>query len=67
MLGKPVLVVGETPGFAERGGTANFVADNDRVSIEINVDSVRRARLRVDARLLSLAKRVGEPAATAMQ
>jgi hypothetical protein len=63
--GKPVFVVGETPGFAEHGGTANFVTDADRVSIEINVDSAHRARLRVDARLLSLAKRVGAPPTTA--
>ncbi len=63
--GKPVLVVGETPGFAERGGIADFVAANDRIAIEINVDSARRAGLHVDARLLRLAKRVGTPPATA--
>ena len=57
--GKPIFVVGETPGFAERGATANFFADGDRIAIEINVDAVRRAQLRVDARLLSLAKRIG--------
>ena len=57
--GKPVFVVGESPGFAERGATADFFSDGDRVAIEINVDAVRRAQLRVDARLLSLAKRVG--------
>jgi hypothetical protein len=62
--GKPVFVVGETPGFAEHGGTANFIADGDRISIEINVDSTRRAQLRVDARLLALAKRVGTPPTT---
>ena len=65
MAGKPVFLVGETPGFAERGGTANFVSDEDRIAIEINVDAARRARLRVDARLLSLAKRVGSTPATA--
>jgi hypothetical protein len=63
--GKPILVVGESPGFAERGATANFFADGDRIAIEINVDAVRRAQLRVDARLLSLAKRVGATQTTA--
>jgi hypothetical protein len=63
--GKPVFVVGETPGFAEHGGTANFFADADRIAIEINTDAVRRAQLRVDARLLSLAKRVTAPPTTA--
>jgi hypothetical protein len=62
---KPVFVVGETPGFAERGGTANFGADGDRIAIEINIDSARHARFRVDARLLKLAKRVGGPPTTA--
>jgi hypothetical protein len=62
---KPVFVVGETPGFAERGGTADFFPDVDRIAIEINVDAVRRAQLRVDARLLSLAKRVGTLQTTA--
>ena len=65
MLGKPVLLVGETPGFAEHGGTANFITDQDRISIEINVDAARRAQLHVDARLLSLAKRVGGSPTTA--
>lgn len=57
--GKPVFVVGETPGFAELGGTANFVTDGDRVLFEINVDAARQAQLRMDAKLLSLAKLVG--------
>jgi hypothetical protein len=62
---KPVLLVGEAPGFAERGGTANFVTDADRVSIEINTDAIQLAGLRVDARLLSLAKRVGTTSTSA--
>lgn len=57
--GKPVFVVSETPGFAERGGTANFLTDGDRVLLEINVDVARKAQLRMDAKLLSLAKLVG--------
>jgi hypothetical protein len=63
--GKPIFVVGESPGFAEHGATANFYADGDRIAIEINTDAVRRAQLRVDARLLNLAKRVGATQTTA--
>jgi hypothetical protein len=64
--GRPVFVVGETPGFAEHGATANFYTEGDRVLFEINVDASRRAQLRMDAKLLSLGKPVStERAATA--
>ena len=63
--GKPVLVVGATPGYAKRGAVANFVAEGDRISIEINVDAARRSQLRMDAKLLSLAKLVGASPADA--
>jgi hypothetical protein len=57
--GKPVLVAGETPGFAERGAAANFFADEGHIRFEINVATARQAHLRLDAKLLSLGKLVG--------
>ena len=57
--GQPVFVVGETPGYAERGANANFFIDGDRVRFELNVDIARQAQLRMDAKLLSLGKPVG--------
>jgi hypothetical protein len=57
--GTAMLVVGETPGFAENGGGANFVIEGDRVRFEINVHTARQARLRMDAKLLNLGKPVG--------
>ncbi|MEI8372288.1 MAG: YfiR family protein [Planctomycetota bacterium] len=57
--GTAVLVVGETPGFAENGGPANFFIDGDRVRFEINVTTARQSRLRMDAKLLNLGKPVG--------
>ncbi len=54
-----LLVVGETPGFAENGGDVNFFIDGDRVRFEINVDTARRSRLRMDAKLLNLGEPVG--------
>jgi hypothetical protein len=55
----PVLVVGETPGFAERGAAANFFNEGNRIRFELNVNTARRAQLRMDAKLLSLGKPVG--------
>jgi len=54
---QPVLVVAETPGFCELGGTANFqTSDDGRLVIEINIDAMSRRQLVVDGRLLKLAK-----------
>ena len=64
--GKPVLVAGESPGFAERGAVVNFIVDGDRIRFELNVNTARQAQLRMDAKLLSLGKPVGtqRPAAS---
>jgi hypothetical protein len=53
-----VLTVGDEEGFARAGGVINFVFENDRVRFEINVDAATRARLKISAKLLALAKLV---------
>ncbi len=63
----PVLVVGESPGYAERGATANFVIGGDRIRFEINIENARRAQLRMDAKLLSLGIPVGTHSSTPPQ
>lgn len=56
----PVLIVGESPGFAENGCSINFYYDvDDTIGFEINVDNLKRRGLAVDARLLKLARIVG--------
>ncbi len=52
----PILTVGETPGFAERGGVIRFVLEDNRVRFEINVEAARRADLTISSRLLTLAR-----------
>jgi len=55
--GSPVLLVAETPGLATVGAPVNFYLDVDRtIGFEINVDATAERNLRVDARLLKLAR-----------
>jgi hypothetical protein len=56
----PVLLVGETDGFAVVGGMVNLKIDEGRVSIEINLNTTRRAGLDMRSQLLRLARIVPE-------
>ncbi|MBN2580565.1 MAG: YfiR family protein [Pirellulales bacterium] len=55
---KGVLLVGESPGFAEAGGSVNFFRDQDRLRFEINASAAKRAGLEMGAQLLRLAEPV---------
>src|SRR6266567_4018128 len=61
--GLPILTVGETPGFAERGGVIRFTLEDNRVRFEINVDAAHQADLNISSRLLTLAKIIPQAAA----
>lgn len=56
--GAPVLSASDIPGFAHKGGMIGFATEDNRVKIEINQSSVRRAGLRVSAKLLEIARLV---------
>jgi hypothetical protein len=58
MSNKAILLVGEAPGFAERGGGINFYLDDKTVRFEINVDAIRREGLTLNAKLLNLGKKL---------
>jgi hypothetical protein len=59
-LGKfPTLTVGEDDDFTRAGGCMRFFRLGDTVRFEINVEATERARLKVSAKLLSLARVVG--------
>jgi len=62
--GLPILMVGETPGFAERGGMIRFTLEDNRVRFEINVDAAHQADLNISSRLLTLAKIIPQAAAS---
>jgi hypothetical protein len=53
--GKPVLIVGESPGLASRGASINFVLRDNKVRFEINPDTAKASQLNVSSRLLALA------------
>lgn len=54
--GTDVLVVGEAPGFAQRGGAINFYISGATVRFEVNVRAARKRRLNIDAKLLAVAR-----------
>ena len=54
----PVLLVGESEGFAQQGGVIELLLQNNKVRFDINVSAVQRARLKVSSRLLLLARTV---------
>ena len=58
----PVLTIGETPGFAERGGVIRFTLEDNRVRFEVNVDAAHKANLNISSRLLTLAKIIPQAA-----
>ena len=53
--GQPVLLVGEADGFAERGGSVNFIVDGERLRFEINPTAAGGQGLKFSSKLLQLA------------
>jgi hypothetical protein len=61
----PVLTVGESQNFIEQGGMIGFLWEDNKVHFEINLEAAERAKLKISARLLTLAKKViGGPKGT---
>ena len=58
---QPMLIVGETHGFAERGADINFYVSGNSVRFQINAETVRQRGLQLNAKLLNLGDRVGGP------
>jgi hypothetical protein len=56
LKGASALVVGESEGFAERGGGVQFFLEENKLRFAINVDAVQTARLTVSSKLLALAR-----------
>jgi len=54
----PVLLVGESPDFCDRGGHINFVLDDNHVRFDVNQDSASRAGIEISSKLLRIARSV---------
>jgi len=55
---KPVLTVGETAGLLEAGGIIRFVTEDKKVGFEVDLNSARKAKLKIRSGLLRIAKKV---------
>lgn len=58
-----IFTVGDTAGFARRGGVTNLFLQGNRVRFEINVQAAKRKGLKISSQLLALGTVVGSPAA----
>ncbi|MDP2309087.1 MAG: YfiR family protein [Pseudomonadota bacterium] len=54
--GRPILTVGDTPGYAEAGVLINFFIEQDRIRFEINHLAAQRGGLVFSSQLLRLAR-----------
>ena len=56
--GKPVLLVTESESSLSRGSAINFVAVEDKLRFDVALAAAERERLKISARLLSVARKV---------
>jgi uncharacterized protein DUF4154 len=57
LKGRPVLTVGDAPGFLQEGGIILFHV-SDHVEFSVNLDQARAASLRVQTKMLEVAREV---------
>jgi hypothetical protein len=58
VVGKPILTVGDTSGFASAGVIINFFMEREFVRFEINLDAARETGLKFSSKLLKLGRNV---------
>ena len=55
---RPVVTVGESPWFAQSGGTINFIEQGDKLQFVINMVAAERSGVKISAQLQKLAAAV---------
>lgn len=56
LRGRPILTIGESPGFTAKGGIINFVIEGGRVRFDVNPDLANSGGIQISSKLLSLAR-----------
>lgn len=56
LRGKPILTMGDSPGFATQGVLVNFFRTGSRISFEVNLPAVRAQGFFISPQALKLAK-----------
>ncbi|HWQ90576.1 MAG TPA: YfiR family protein [Clostridia bacterium] len=54
LKGRSILTVGETEGFASKGGMIELFTEQNRIRFRINVKATREAKLQVSSKMLEL-------------
>ena len=60
---RKILTVGDTEGFAQRGGIVRFLTEKNKIRLRINIDAAKAASLTISSKLLRAADLVGAKAA----
>jgi hypothetical protein len=53
-----VLVLGESDGFADKGGMINFLPQQEKIRFEVNLTATHAANIQISSQVLRLASRV---------
>ncbi len=59
---RKILTVGDTEGFALRGGMVRFLTEKNKIRLRINIDAAKAASLTISSKLLRAAELVGSKA-----
>jgi len=59
LQGRSILTVGDTEGFATRGGMIRFLTEQNRIRLRVNVGAAKAADLTISSKLLRAAEIVG--------
>ena len=57
-----ILTVGDTEGFAQRGGMVRFLNEKNKIRLRINIEAAKAAGLTISSKLLRAAELVGAKA-----